>query len=196
MIIYDTDAQIRKQEITRLEQGKEMFMLSCQNEVKDHIHVDRIKNAEERMGRPMWPKELEARLTRLNSNLLFEVIAENPSKKRLSVVDQRGKHFIAVYENCLMPERSIPKLREMEVPEPNLTHIDRKDFSSDPEAIRPGWRKIQIPWGEKTRGWRTVLVRLIQDGLITVAQAELEFGSDETPEWRQHTGKGEFTTPF
>jgi hypothetical protein len=196
VIILDEQAQAKKAEITRMEQGQEMFMLSCENEVKDHIHVDRIKNAEERMGRPMWPSEFEQRLKRLNANLFFEVIEGNPSKKRLSVVDQRGKHFVAVYENSLMPERSIPRLRVMEVPEPNVTHIDRKDLSSDPEALRPGWRKITVPWGEKTRGWRTVLVRLIGNGLITVAQAENEFGSDETPEWRQHTGKGEYTTPF
>lgn len=196
MIILDTEAQAKKAEVTRLERGQEMFMLSCENEVKDHIHVDRIKNAEERMGRPMWPAEFETRLKRLNANLFFEVIEGNPTKKRLSVVDQRGKHFVAVYENSLMPERSIPRLRTLEVPEPSVTHIDRKDLSSDPTALRPGWRKIVVPWGEKTRGWRTVLVRLIGAGLITVTEAENEFGSDETPEWRQHTGKGEFTTPF
>lgn len=196
MIIYDTEGLAKKKELTRLEEGREMFMLGCQNEVKDHIHVDRIKNAEERMGRPMWPKDFEEKLLKLNPNFYFEVIEGNTSKKRLSYVDARGKNFVAVYENSLMPERSIPRLKEMIVPEPKLTHIDRKDLSSDPEALKPGWRKIVIPWGEKTRGWRTVLVRLIQAGYISVAQAETEFGSDETPEWRQHTGKGEYTSPF
>ena len=127
-----------------------------------------------------------------------QVIDLNPSHKRLSVVDQRGKHAVVVYENSLMPERSIPRLREVEVPDTTWDHSKtrRTDFSTDRTQIRPGWRKVTIPWGEQTRGWRTVLVRLIQAGLITPTQAETEFGSDETPEWRQYTGKGEFTSPF
>lgn len=179
-----------------VELQQEQFLLSCANEVKDHVHVPRISNPEERMGRPLWPKQFEDRLLKLNPDFLFEVIDGNPTHKRLSILDARGKTFLAVYENSLMPERSIPRLREMEVPDPSFTHVDRKDFPKDPDALKPGWRRILIPWGEYKRGWRTVLVRLIQSGVITPQQAEMEFGSDETPEWRQHTGKGEYTTPF
>ncbi len=198
MIINDTEAIARKAVLARRDATQERFMLSCNNEVKDHVHVARIKNPEERLGRPLMPAALEERLTRLNPNLFYEVIPENPSHKRLSVIDARGKHFVCVYPNSLIPERSIARLRTMEVPDPTITgsEITRKDFSSDPEALKPGWRRITVPWGEAKRGWRTVLVRLIQAGLITATQAEQEFGSDETPEWRQYTGKGEFTSPF
>lgn len=196
MIINDTETIIRKAATNQREADAERFLLSCNNEVKDHVHVPRINNAEERMGHPMWPRELEAKLSTLNPNLVFEVIENNPTHKRLSVVDQRGKHFVAVYENSLMPERSIPRIRVMEVPDPNFTKVDRKDFSSDPTALKPGWRRIEVPWGEAKRGWRTVLVRLIQSGLIGVVETEAIFGSDQTPEWHQYTGKGEFTSPF
>ncbi len=196
MIINDTETVIRKEIQTNRERDAERFLLGCEKEVKDAIHVQRINNAEERMGRPMWPRELETRLQKMNPNFVFEVIDNNPTHKRLSVVDQRGKHFVAVYENSLMPERSIPRIRTMEVPDPMFTHVDRKDFSSDPEALKPGWRRVQIPWGESKRGWRTVLVRLIQAGLLSAEETEREFGADQTPEWHQYTGKGEFTSPF
>lgn len=195
MIINDTEHQIKTAVYDGLEKAQDGYLRSCETEVKDRIHTARLSDPA-RLGTPLWPSELEAKLKRLNANLLFEVIAENPTHKRLSVVDQRGKHSVAVYENSLMPERSIPRLRTVEVPDPKFTHIDRKDLPKDPDALRPGWRRVTIPWGEAKRGWRTVLVRLIGAGLITVTQAETEFGSDETPEWRQYTGKGDFTTPF
>jgi len=197
VIINDTETIEKKASWAAQEAQKENYLNLSTAEVKDHVHTARLSDPS-RLGNPMWPSQLEERLKRLNANLLFEVIAENPSHKRLSVVDQRGRHIVAVYENSLMPERSIPRLREMEVPDPGWNHgkTRRLDFSQDEKALRPGWRKISIPWGESKRGWRTVLVRLIQAGVITVTQAETEFGSDETPEWRQHTGKGEFTTPF
>ncbi len=197
MIINDTERQEKVARYKGRDASLEDFLRVSQDEVKDSIHVARISDPG-RLGTPLWPHQLEERLKRLNANLVFEVIDLNPTHKRLSVVDQRGKQAVAVYENSLMPERSIPRLRELEVPDPSWDHskTKRTDFSTEVTAIRPGWRKVTVPWGEAKRGWRTVLVRLIQAGLITATQAETEFGSDETPEWRQYTGKGEFTTPF
>lgn len=196
MIINDTE-RLEKNAASQIrEAGQEKFLLSCENEVKDRIHVARIGNIGQQLGRPMLPEEFEKRLKRLNTNLEFEVIEENKTHKRMSIVDQRGKTPVCVYENSLMPERSIPRLREMEVPDPGFTHVNRKDFDKNPNNLKPGWRKVTIPWGEKKRGWRTVLVRLIQAGVITLTQAEAEFGADTTPEWSQHTGKGAYTTPF
>lgn len=193
MIVNDEAAIGRKALATQREEAQEKFLLGCAREVKDHIHVDRMVNAQERLGRPLFPAEFERRLLKLNPNLYFEVIDENPSHKRLSVLDARGKHFVAVYPNALLPERSILKFKEIDAPDPNFTGagVSRSDLPTDPDAVKPGWRRILIPWGEHRRGWRTVLVRLIQAGLITTNQAEVEFGSDETPEWRHHTGKGE-----
>lgn len=197
MIVNDTERQIKVGAGDARAEQLDNFLHLSQQEVRDHIHVARIQD-QSKFGRPMWPKEFEDRLSRLNASFIFEVIDQNPTKKRLSIEKLTGKKFIAVYENTLMPERSIPKLREMEVPDPNWDHskTSRLDISPDEKALKPGWRRLTIPWGEYKRGWRTVLVRLIQEGHITVTQAETEFGSDDTPEWRQHTGKGAYTTPF
>lgn len=199
MIIYDEQTLARKQAITNMERSRDNYIHNCEFEVRDAPHVERMANIPARVGTPLFPSQLEGRLQKLNPNLQFEVIEGNATHKRIFVCDQRGKTSICVYENSLMPERSVAKVRVLEVPDPHFKVIDRKDMpdlTKDPKALRPGWRRIAVPWGEQTRGWRTVLVRLIQAGLITVAAAENEFGSDETPEWRQSTGKGEYTTPF
>lgn len=55
---------------------------------------------------------------------------------------------------------------------------------------RPGWNRIVEPFGEKLRGWRTVLVRLVKSGILTVGQVESRFLSDNTPQWKHYMGKG------
>ena len=196
MIVNDTEAILRKQLIAHREASIEGRAKSLAAEVKDHVHTERMTNEQARLGRPLMPIDLEQRLSRLNSDLVYEVIEANPTHKRLSVMRNGEKVFVAVYENSLMPERSIMRSRVVEVPDPKVTHIDRADMPKHEGDLRPGWRRIEIPGGEKVRGWRAVLVRLIQQGIISLTQAEDAFGADNTPEWAQHTGKGAYTTPF
>tara|TARA_R110000868_G_scaffold153995_1_gene379980 strand:+ start:573 stop:1172 length:600 start_codon:yes stop_codon:yes gene_type:complete len=199
MILLTEEAQVRKNAITNMERGRDNYIAGCQHEVKDAPHVERMSNIPARIGTPLFPAELEKRLLKVNPHLGFEIIENNPTHKRIFITDQRGKVPICVYENSLMPERSVAKVKVLEVPDPSFSMIDRKDMPDlvkNPNALRPGWRRVAVPWGEQTRGWRTVLVRLIQIGLISTESAEKEFGSDETPEWRQGTGKGDYTTPF
>ncbi len=66
----------------------------------------------------------------------------------------------------------------------------------DPGVRGPGWKRHVEPLGEKRRGWRTVLVRLVGEGVLTVSQVVKEFGNDNTPEWKQHMGYGAFTRPW
>lgn len=66
----------------------------------------------------------------------------------------------------------------------------------DEHAARPGWIRIVEPVGELTRGWRTCVLKCVALGLITTRQAEDEFLADNTPEWKQHTGKGRMTRPW
>lgn len=64
------------------------------------------------------------------------------------------------------------------------------------DGVPPGYKKVKVIGSEAKRGWRTVLLRLIQAGLITVYQAETEFGADNRPEWQGHTGKSGVQTPW
>lgn len=59
---------------------------------------------------------------------------------------------------------------------------------TDPNR-RPGWTKHKMRWGEKRRGWRTVLVRGVLRKLWTPWQVETEFSVAHTPEWARYMGK-------
>lgn len=66
----------------------------------------------------------------------------------------------------------------------------------DENAGRVGWLREVVPTGESVRGYRTCALMSVAAGVITTTQAETAFGSDNTPEWKQHTGKGPLTRPW
>lgn len=63
-------------------------------------------------------------------------------------------------------------------------------------SMLPGMKTITMPFGEFKRGRNTVLLRLVKAGHLTVDQVEREFGGDNTPEWKGHTGKGAIVRPW
>jgi len=160
---------------------------------------------EKRLGKPLSTEKLEAKLKKVNPKLAFEFNQFNSTKKAVYLVDSRGKRFICAYENMVMPERSIMKVREIEVPE-NVEHIDRKDLGPvelipgrgfvPKNGVNPYIRKVRTPWGEHIRGWRTVLIKLVQEGVATPTQIERAFGPDNTKEWQAHLGKAQVVLPW
>jgi hypothetical protein len=108
------------------------------------------------------------------------------------------------YERGWTPEHSIMMLVEKEIADvdvlsrrksisradlPKSEYIRGEGFVFDPTVTRPGFRKIKQVGREVTRGWRTVLIRLLVQGVITLTDVERVFGSDNTPNWAMHTGK-------
>lgn len=125
-------------------------------------------NTQAQTGRPLFAAVLEKRLLSLNPNFIFEVAIQDSTKKGIYVPqtrrDEAGfvypeKRFVCGYENGIMPEFSIIHTRDKKLPDPN-----------DPQ----GWVTVQEPYRE-TRGWRTVLLRLIRERLITEAGADKAF---------------------
>ena len=172
-------------------------------------------NAQRQIGRQMSSNEFEGKLRRhLPSNIRFEVNHKNPSMKAVYRIHPDGKkEYICSYHNGFMPEHSIMAQSEEEVPvdlkklDPaSLGHIDRKDLPKaewngerwvfDGPVENPLMKRVPIVWREHSRGWRTVLLRLVAANIITPVQAEAIFGSDNRPEWAGHTGKQAVTTPW
>lgn len=172
-------------------------------------------NAERQLGRTMWASELEARLKKLSPGLLFEVNPTNPSMKAIYKIRDGKKVFVCAYHNGVMPEYSIMRVRTTMERDYNTWSVDRKDFPKaeavpsgiykkvnaagdletvpawkfPEDTVLPGWRKIQIPWGEAMRGWRTVLVRLVMDGLVSPEQVERVFSPSDRASWAGLLGK-------
>lgn len=165
-----------------------------------------------RLGRPLLPAELERKLVKICPTLVFEVNPNNSRMKALYNVDSRGKEYICAYHNEVMSERSIMRVKVEEVPETDanglpIKHFDRKDlgahelvpgkgFLPKPGVTNPYVKKVLIPYGEKTRGWRTVLIKLVRAGLVTPTAVEREFGADNTPEWQGSMGKSDLQRPW
>jgi len=166
---------------------------------------------DQQLGRPLSPHQLESKLSKICHNLHFITHPNNPTKKVVYHLKPDGKkEFICAYENRYMPEHSVMRVIVHEYPDPDFIAtgkaIERSElpayekvedvtspfgygYEFDPKARRPGMLYIEKGHGEETRGWRTVLLRLIQHNLITVDAAEREFSTDNRAEWAKSTGK-------
>ena len=123
----------------------------------DYLTTD----ASAQLGRPLTRKVLVERLSRMNSNLIFEQSKNFPHIGAVYVLDPtanltdpdarcRGRRFVVGMEwTGLSPEFTTRKIEQ--------------DQRGNPQM------KGQI------RGWRTVLSRLIHERLIGVAEAERVF---------------------
>lgn len=127
------------------------------------------------MGRPLASTEVISRLRRMNANLVFEISMSDSSKYGIYAMELRAdpvtglfgnrKRFICGMESGYQPEFSVRHYREKEVP--------------DATAIGH-WRKEKI-FTRETRGWRTVLMRLLKERLISEAQIQRYFDSPSRP---------------
>ena len=164
-----------------------------------------------RLGRMLTAREFESKLSRIlpQAQFIWGPLSDIKKKKILSVPAPDGSQILSmVYESERMPERSIMSRNLRDVPDFSQTKLERKDlpkheyvpgegFVWDKSKPLPGMKRISVPWREDVRGWRAILLGLIKAGFITVAQAEKEFyGADNTPEWKQGTGKGPTTRPW
>ncbi len=160
---------------------------------------------ERQLGHPYTSVDFEARLRKLNPNLIFEHHPYKPDKKCLYHVNRLGKHFICAYENGYAPEHSVMRTRTEEV-WTGQTHIIKKDLPKGEfvpgkgfiwdSRVTPGFKEVEVPWGEAIRGWRTVLIKLVGNLIVTVSEVERVFGADDTAEWKKHTGKGVTSIPW
>lgn len=146
------------------------------------------------LGKKMSPRDFEIKLRKLNPSL-FSIVNPYNSKKRMLYITENGKiRGVCPFENIDMPEHSIVAVKEERYPDPNLALdnegspiYDRTDANKDPENY--GWMTQLIPWHEAFRGWRTVLIKLVQEGITTPSQVELIFGSSDRTEWAYGMGK-------
>lgn len=161
-------------------------------------------NEELQRGTPMSSAELERRLKKLNPAFEFEFVDGNPGMKRLIVPYDGQRCIVCLFHHPVMPEFSVMDTREEEIVDAPLVHykgddtmrpyLNRKDIS--PNNPNPWTRKVKIPWRERTRGWRTVLLICVKWGLLGVEAVEQEFGAADRPSWQHHTGKSSHDIVF
>lgn len=128
-------------------------------------------SAEAQLGRPLFAAQVCERLRRCNSNFYFEVSKHDSTKMGIYILEPAGKRHICGMEAGIMPEFSVRHTRYEEVP------LD-------------GEIKKILTFADETRGWRTVLARLLRARLITEAQVQQHFAPTkgrDSKNWQQLT---------
>lgn len=161
-------------------------------------------NAERQLGIPLFAATLETKLKQLIPNLHFEYNGFNSRMKAMYLlVPGQEKEYLLAYHSTPMPEYSIFNYKEEEYWD-GTEHISRKDFPKSElqangkwefDGPRPGFKRIKRPWNEATRGWRTILIKLIQRGLVSPEIIERTFKGSDRASWNAHLGKS-VISPF
>lgn len=162
-----------------------------------------------RMGEGLETSVFEARLAKLNRNLRFRTLPLKPDK-RVVFVEKRGKAVpLCVYEAGWLPEYSLRKRHTEIVQNSDNTlrvsngtlhhHLERADFPKAHwdetagefkfDGLRPHEEAVELPWSEIKRGYRTVLLYLLEAGELDLDAVEKHFGSGTSRGWAVHTGK-------
>jgi hypothetical protein len=172
--------------------------------VEDRL-IDPTDNMKQ-MGHSMTSWELEQRLAKiLPSNCFFKDNPFNITKKAIMRVKSLTElETIVPYERGIMPEHSVMQLVERELPDRDVINrtksITRKDlgkyefvpgvgFVFDDTTVRPGFKRVKQIGREIKRGWRTVLLKLLGERLITISDIERYFSHGTTAEWAKFTGR-------
>lgn len=169
-------------------------------------------NYEKQLGRGLHSHEFENILLTISPNFVFANHPTKTSKKAIYHLRNGKKHYVCPYENGFMPEHSVlrraeERVLDLSVGVPGAPPIQRCDLPRhewvpgegyvwDKTQTQPGFKNIEIMYGEHFRGWRTILIRLVQSRSITPEQAERAFGVDTTAAWAHHLGKQRHELPW
>ncbi len=135
------------------------------------------------MGRPMASEEVIRRLKLCNQRLIFikhpryelyGIYIKKLERNSTGGFSERQIHVCGM-ESGIMPEFSVLHKTTKKVPNPD----------------GPDWLEVPTFLAE-TRGWRTVLIRLLKAGLISKYQAEFNFGwspSVESRKWHEQANE-------
>jgi len=183
MLTLDTSTQAKWRGAAKKESSHESLQTELAAEIRSNTitvapDADRdITNLQARMGRPMSSKDVIDRLKKCNSNFVFERSNADATKMGVYIMRdeklptggfEKKKMFLCGMEAAYMPEFNIVHKTAKQVPNPEL-------LGNAKPVGEVNWISVDT-YGGETRGWRTVLVRLMHQNLINRHQVEKYFG--------------------
>lgn len=217
MLVKDSEMIQRHIEAFNYQQDNEALAHYLQDQLKPpggHDDQGLLRcNPEAQRGRVMSTEEFEKKLSTIAPHLVFRSYGD-PTKRGVYWNYGTEKQKGLAFENSSnMPEFSIfePVIRELQnqivasdsfrlsgkdlpkheiVPEErdaagNITR--QADIHWD--GPLPGMENVEHAWREKVRGWRQLLVMLVIEGQITIADMERTFGSANRLGYARYLGK-------
>lgn len=163
MLIADSVANDRLSKGDLLAMQKEIsrqrLLEDLEKSVESEDGIIDTSDSGAQMGRPLPASTIQRWLTYCNPSLVFEVSKSDRSKTGIYHIEGGEKRFVCGMESGVSPEFSIRHMKDKQIPDPN-----------NPLE----WLTIKTFYRE-TRGWRTILARLLREGLITEPALEKYF---------------------
>ena len=197
MLVLDSEAQAqwdraRVREGTRAQAQQHLDREIASNTITvDPDNGRDVTNLLAQLGRPMTAESVMEKLKLCNPKLVFERSIAYPNLYGVYILHwekdvtggwvERKKHICGM-ESGIMPEFNVIHQTTKKVTNPELLGAEKPTRDID-------WKEIPTYAGE-TRGWRTVLIRLLNGRFINRWQVEKYFGwtpSQESEKWHGYT---------
>jgi hypothetical protein len=197
MLLLDTPAQERLRINGKQEQSQALRQQALEQEILSNtisVETDAGRDTSDvlaQMGRPLTSTEVQRRLHLCNSNLIFERSIKFPeltgiyiekSQRTAAGGWEKRKIFICGMESGILPELSVRHKTKKRVANKELLGSQKPTRDID-------WQYVDT-FAAETRGWRTVLLRLLHVGIVNRYQVEKHFGwipSVESKKWAEQT---------
>jgi hypothetical protein len=190
MLVKDTPLTKRWRVSEARERAKEIRQRALLQELANHqvtVAPDDGKDITDRqrqMGRMLTAKQVQDKLKLCNPRLYFEVSKSDSSKLGVYIEDPNGGYvtlygkvrFICGMESGISPEFTVIHTCKTQVPD--------QDALGQAVGRELKWKWIDT-YLDQTRGWWTVLGRLVAEGIIRMADVEKHFGfpSRDSARW-------------
>ena len=183
MLVVDTAAQERNRSRAVVERTRAVSDAAAQlayHRAVSTVQADEcgrgvvpVTSMEAQIGKPLSAPQIIARLQRCNPRLYFE--KSNADRSKVGIYTHAAdnqKRFIMGMEAGFSPEFSVRHTKKERMPHP---------------TERGQWVEAEV-FERETRGWRTVLARLVRERLITLAQVKAHFPLGRTSKnWHKAT---------
>ncbi len=187
MLVLDTSTQKDWQKAAKAQADAAARQKALDDEIKSNITSVNIEDEQDctslvaRMGTPLPTGEVERRLKLCNPNLIFERSLADPKYVGLCFEKdertpaggwaKRKVHLFTFSSTDIMPEKEVAHVAMKKVPNPDFVAATSGQ-KIDREVVR--W--IEVPTlVDLTRGWRTVVLRLLKAELITRGDVDRHF---------------------
>lgn len=182
MLIRDEQNQRRAAQWASQEATLERTVEAEQNQLGVHFENEEWEwttlNADLMRGRGMQWTQFEHELREVRPDI---TILDHPRMPmRCIYVSEDGKlEHIASYQRAWLPEHSIRSCVEDWEYDWSIMGVGGKGLNGrdfDGKSPAPNKRRVIKSWHEALRGWRTILLRLMADGVLTVTEVEAKWG--------------------
>lgn len=127
------------------------------------------------IGKLKYFTEFDGELKSLNPNLSILPCMDNENRAWV----YNGSEKLLLCER-LSPEWSVLWKKKHELP---------VIYDGPVPLEAPSTVEFEVGWSTRFRGWREVLLRLVQSGHLTLGAVEKKFGSANRLSWAKETGK-------